>query len=534
MSGLLVALVLLPLSGAVTATVLGSRRAEMCARTGAVATAGSFVLAVALTVAVALGGPVSAVLTSSDGRLVVGLRADQIGVVLLLLVSGVSAVVQSFARRYLRGDAHAVRFFAATGLLTAATAVMVTSATLIGFAVAWTVAGVALCLLLGLYRTVPAARDGVRRTVRVFAIGDVALWLAVLIMTARWGNLDLRRLGDVIPSMTDETGSLTLVACLLVVAAMARSAQVPLQGWLPATLAAPTPVSALLHAGVVNAGGVLLVTMSPIFAAAPVAMYLAFAVGGVTAVYGTLLMLVKPDIKGALAHSTMGQMGFMIMTCGLGWFAAAVFHLVAHGMYKAALFLGSGSAIQGHVRHRTAPPLPAVPRATLVTLAPFAVLLPAAALLGAAAVLPAPIGGIDAEALLVFAWASGVWLTWGWLRRHPTPAGALVAVPVLAVVGACYVGLVGKVTGFLAPALAGTPDAGASPWLLAVVLAVMAAVTAVRYAPSGPGFIRELHKVLYVRALSRGHVTARPRPGLRRGRGFESAGLARLAPEVGR
>src|SRR4029079_4545440 len=116
-----------------------------------------------------------------------------------------------------------------------------------------------------------------------------------------------------------------VIAVLIVVAALSRSAQIPFHRWLPATLAAPTPVSALLHAGVVNGGGVLLVKLSVL--STPPAAGIVIAAGTASMAYGAVLMLVKPDIKGALAYSTMAQMGFMMLTCGLGLWAAAVIHL---------------------------------------------------------------------------------------------------------------------------------------------------------------------------------------------------------------
>ncbi|MBA2349286.1 MAG: sodium:proton antiporter, partial [Solirubrobacterales bacterium] len=356
MSPLLVLLVALPLLGGLLAALTGPAREQLAGRVGTALTGVAFLLGVLLAAAVLADGPVSAVFERADGRAVGGLYADRLSAVLVLLVCAVSGVVQAFAQRYLRADPRAGRFFAATGLLTAATLALVTSATLIGLAIAWSLAGLALLALLGLYAELPAAREGVRRTARAFALGDLALWAAVVVALFTWGNLDLRSLGAQLPRIADDELALAVVACGLVIAALARSAQLPFGRWLPATLAAPTPVSALLHAGVVNAGGVLLVRLAPLFGASQVATHLAFAAGAATALYGTSLMLVKPDVKGGLAHSTMGQMGFMIMVCGLGAFAAVIFHLVAHGMYKATLFLGSGAAVGGHVRHAKAPP----------------------------------------------------------------------------------------------------------------------------------------------------------------------------------
>lgn len=515
MSLVLVAIVALPALAALT----GALGAERAGRVEAVVTGVTFALALSLAVHVAFEGPVSALVERGDGRAVAGLYADRVAVVLLLLVCGVSAMVQAFATRYLRGDARAGRFFAATGLLTAATAAMVTSATLTGLAAAWTLAGVALCLMLGMYSGLAAAREGVRRTVRAFVIGDAALWVAVAIATASWGDLDLRRLGVQAPGLVADSTVLALVACLLVVAALARSAQVPLQRWLPATLAAPTPVSALLHAGVVNAGGVLLVRLSPLFGASRPATHLAFFAGAATVLYGTALMLAKPDIKGALAHSTMGQMGFMIMTCGMGAFAAAIFHLVAHGMYKATLFLGSGAAVHRHVRHVKAPPVrPLRPSACAAAML-FAVAGPAAALLAVTAVLHPHMGGrTGSGALLVFAWASGAWASWGWLRRHPSQGGALAALAAILIAAPAYVALLRGVTGFLAPALTGAGQATAAPWLLAVVVAVMAGMTLIRLTPPGHARLGGLHKTLYVLALSAGHAVGGTRRGRSRGR----------------
>ena len=160
----------------------------------------------------------------------------------------------------------------------------------------------------------------------------------MLAATATRGNVDLRAGGSFDGPLVPVLG------VLVVLAALSRSAQVPFHRWLPATLAAPTPVSALLHAGVVNAGGILIIRMAPL-ATDDLARALTIVAGAATMAYGAAVMIVKPDVKGALAHSTTAQMGFMILTCGLGLWAAAVIHLVAHGFYKATLFLSSGSAV---------------------------------------------------------------------------------------------------------------------------------------------------------------------------------------------
>ena len=502
MSALLVLIVALPALAAVFCTVAGAGRAANVPRASALAAAAAFLCAVGLAIDVSLRGPVSAVISGTGGHQVLGLYADRITVVLLLLVCGVSAVVQNFARGYLHGDLRAGRFFAGTSLLTAATAAMVSAASLVGLGVAWTLAGVALCLLLNMYAGLPAARQGVRRTALAFAIGDGALWTAIALALLEWGNLDLRRLEHQAGTLAGRPALLGVFACLILVAALARSAQLPLQRWLPATLAAPTPVSAILHAGVINAGGVLLVRLSPLIGRSGPASTLMFCSGGATVIYGTALMLAKPDIKGALAHSTMGQMGFMIMTCGLGAFAAAIFHLVAHGMYKATLFLGSGGAVHRQVRHAKAPPRAGGTRASRALAALLAALLGGAAVLGAAAVLHPHVGGRSGSGgLLVFAWATAAAGAWGILQR---PLGTATRIGGLALVGLAswaYVGWLRMFTSFLSSDLGGLGQHPAPPWLLGVVVGPLALLALLRLAGG-----RRAHDTLYVLALSAGHV----------------------------
>ena len=500
MSALLPLLVGIPALGALVISTRGGRMLRL----GPVASAASFVLAGALAVQVASRGEISAAVTGPSGKLVAGLSADRVSALLLPLVCGVSSVVQAFSLRYLNGDGVARSFFVCAGLLTSATAAMITAASLIGLALAWSLSGLALCLLLGLYGGLPAAAQGVRRTATSFLVGDAALWAAVILATVTWGNIDLRTLSAHSSQLAGRHTAVGLVACLLVIAAAARSAQLPLQGWLPSTLAAPTPVSALLHAGVVNGGGILLVRLSPLFGASRLAGTAAFLTGAATLLYGTQLMLVKPDVKGALAHSTMGQMGFMIMTCGIGAFAAVIFHLVAHGMYKATLFLGSGSAVHRSERHAKTPPRVLGAGLRPGSSAALAVATPALGLALAVALLNPALSGVRGSiAMVVFAWATGVRLAWGWLARASSP-GRVAAMAGLACAGAiAYVGVLEAVTGFLAPSLAGAGAESASPWLLAPVVGLLAAGALLRWAPSALG---ELGKDLYVLALGRGHV----------------------------
>lgn len=504
MSVLLLLSVLLPGLAVLLGLAAGKRRGGQVARFGVALNLLALAAALVLFAVVWIDAPVSAVV-ESGGEAVFGLEANRITSMLLILVLGVSAVVQAFAGRYLRGDVQETRFFNGANLLTFATALMVTSVTLIGLAVAWTVAGISVILLLAMYSGFPAAREGVRRTTRIFIAGDIALWAAVVVATIEWGSLDLRTLGQSGPDLSGGGLVLVVVACLLVVAAMARSAQVPLQSWLPATLAVPTPVSALLHAGVVNAGGILLVRMSPVFGASSEATHLAFFIGAATTVYGTALMLSKADVKGALAHSTMGQMGFMIMTCGLGAYAAAIFHLFAHGMYKATLFLGSGAAVHSHVRHRKSPPSATRSRTAVAASILVAAIVPAVAL-AVFAELFYPERSSGSNALLLFAWATGALVIYGWMGRHRSVSGAVAGAGLVTLAGGAYVLLLSSVTEFLASALAGAGYEVVSPWwVVALFAAILLAGLATRARPDG--WIGEIRKTAYVNALGAGQVT---------------------------
>ena len=493
LGGVLAAVVVAPVLVATLALTPVRYRPRLLGRLGAVSAGVGFAGAAVLAAGAA---------TSHYGSFAVsvfGIGTDRLAVVLLLLVFGVSAIVQTFALRYLSGDSRMTWFTAGAGLLTSASAGLMAATTTVALAACWTLAGAALCLLLGMYRELPAARDGVRRAAKAFLVGDLALWAAVGIVKLQWGVHEIRDL-----DARQVTGPVAvLVGLLIVTAALSRAAQLPFHRWLPATLAAPTPVSALLHAGVVNAGAVLLIRFSPLVTA-DLARGVTIVAGAATMVYGAVIMLVKPDIKGGLAHSTMAQMGFMTLTCGLGLWAAAVFHLVAHGFYKATLFLSSGSAISYRRRQAFAPPAQQLARRRLALNAIPAVLLPLLAL--AVAVIVAPLGSAGdpaTHALLLFAWVSAAAALWGWLKRRPTPSGVALAAAVLMPIAVVYVTLIDTISRFLAPALPATGVNAATTWLIAAAaLVVLGCLAALRRAT----IPRRLQHVLYTRALSAGHI----------------------------
>jgi len=182
-------------------------------------------------------------------------------------------------------------------------------------------------------------------TLVIHKLGDIPLFLALGILFTKLGTLSLSESFSRLGEISSETFLLEGVALLIVLSAFIKSAQIPFHLWLPYTMEGPTPVSALMHAGIVNAGGFLINRFAPVFYYVDLSFHLAFLVGLLTAVLGSILMLVQSDIKKALGYSTVGQMGYMIMEAGVGAFALAIYHLIAHGIFKATLFMNSGSII---------------------------------------------------------------------------------------------------------------------------------------------------------------------------------------------
>lgn len=405
---------------------------------------------------------------------------DPLAGLMLVLVGGVTLTVQSYALRQLRGAGGARATTALLGIAATAGAVFVSAESLLAMAAAWTVAGVAFLGVLAAHRALPSGRDALRRAATAFAIADVALWAAVV--------LDLT-------GAQPGSGAGDLAALLLVVAAAARAAQLPLQGWLVTTIAAPTPVCAFLHAGVVNAGGILLLRQQELLTASTAAMGAAIGIGAVTMLGAAVAMATRSDVKGILACSTSAQMGFMLLTCGIGAWAATVIHIVGHAMYKAASLLGAGSAIAAHARRRAVPAAPAQ-RRTPARDAVIAAAAPAAGLAAIATLMPE---GKSTAALLIFAWLTGAAALWSALRRANRPGEQTLAAAAAAAASAAYLAAASGLATLLAlPSAAGHPAA----WLALVPLAAAGLALA---AWSRGGSLRDR---LYIRAMRLG--TPRP------------------------
>jgi NAD(P)H-quinone oxidoreductase subunit 5 len=332
--------------GLARAARLGASGSRIATATGAAA---AFVLAVGSAWALAWHGPSSAVLVHLPGPgsqpLALGVYVDGLTVLMLLTVTLIGAVVTRYAVRSLDGDPGQARFSQWIAFTSSAVLLLVVSDNLLVFFAAWLATSHGLHRLLTYYADRPAAMLAARSKLLVTRLGDAFLLAAVVLVYHAFGSL---RLSEVLPRAGElEVGGPEAfgIASLLVLAAMAKSAQLPFHAWLPDSMETPTPVSALMHAGIINAGGFLLIRLSPVLVASPAALGGLALGGAATALFGSVVLSSQTDVKRKYAWSTVSQMGFMMLQCGLGAFAAAALHLVGHAFYKGHAFLAAGSAV---------------------------------------------------------------------------------------------------------------------------------------------------------------------------------------------
>lgn len=270
------------------------------------------------------------------------LNVDRLATVMVSLVAFIAICVAAFASRYLKGDSQYRPFFVRLVLLVLSVSVMVSADHLALLFVAWCAGNLLLVRLMVHKPEWSAARASGWLAMKNFAAGAFFVWFAFFMFYAATGETGIQA---VMVKMAGSPLALPALA-LLLAGAMTQSAIWPFHKWLISSLNSPTPVSAVMHAGLVNGGGFLLARFAPLYLAHPGMLDVLFVIGLVSAMLGTLWKLMQSDVKRMLACSTMGQMGFMMLQCGLGLFGAAVAHLVWHGMFKAYLFLSSGGAAQ--------------------------------------------------------------------------------------------------------------------------------------------------------------------------------------------
>ena len=298
------------------------------------------------------------------GLVGLSVRLDAVSAAMLLLVTFVGWVVLRYSSTYLDGEARQGAFTGWLCLTLASVMLLVLAGNLVQLAVAWIATSLSLHRLLLFYPNRIAAHRAARKKFLTARVADVALIGAVVLLALRYQTTDIATI--LAAARLADGGTLAVAAAaLLAIAAMLKSAQFPTHGWLTEMMETPTPVSALLHAGVINAGGFLLIRFADVMLLAPTVLAILVMVGGLTALFGSLVMLTQPAVKTSLAWSTVAQMGFMTLECGLGLFPLALLHLVAHSLYKAHSFLASGGAVERVAAQRRPGPV-AIPNAEAV------------------------------------------------------------------------------------------------------------------------------------------------------------------------
>lgn len=279
---------------------------------------------------------------------------DRLSITLIALVVFIGVCVGSFAYRYLKGDTHYRLFFIRLAALIGSVMIMVSADHLLLLLVAWCLSNGLLVRLMIHKTNWKAAKAAGLLATKNFIWGAVCVASAFILFYTETGETSIQALVHQ-PTLYSTT---LLALGLLLMGAMTQSAIWPFHRWLLSSLNSPTPVSAIMHAGLINGGGFLLARFAPLYLKNPALLTVLVVLGLCTALLGTLWKLMQPDVKRMLACSTMGQMGFMVVQCGLGLFPAAVAHLVWHGLFKAYLFLSSGSAAQEKRVDQGYPPSP--------------------------------------------------------------------------------------------------------------------------------------------------------------------------------
>ena len=355
-------IVFLPLGGALIAglfgRVIGPRPSEI------VTTALLMIAAVLSWVAfvqVGFAGETARVplfrwITSGDLDTAWALRIDTLTAVMLVVVTTVSALVHLYSIGYMHEDDSRPRFFSYLSLFTFAMLALVTSDNLVQMFFGWEGVGLASYLLIGFWYKKPSANAAAIKAFVVNRVGDFGFALGIFALFAVFGTISLDAIFAAAPGEVGKTiefvgyqvDTLTLIALLLFMGAMGKSAQFLLHTWLPDAMEGPTPVSALIHAATMVTAGVFMVArLSPVFELAPTALNVVVFIGALTAFFAATVGLVQNDIKRVIAYSTCSQLGYMFVACGVGAYSAGIFHLFTHAFFKALLFLGAGSVIHG-------------------------------------------------------------------------------------------------------------------------------------------------------------------------------------------
>ena len=278
------------------------------------------------------------------------LQVDQLTVIMLLTVSFVGLLIHIYSIGYMEHDGGYYRYFSYLNLFMFFMLTLVLGANLAVMFVGWEGVGLCSYLLIGFWFHKKSAADAGKKAFITTRVGDLAFMVGILLAFWTFGSLTYTTMFQHAAAMQPDTmahaGALTGIAVLLFIGAIGKSAQLPLYVWLPDAMEGPTPVSALIHAATMVTAGVYMVArMNPVYSRAPIAMLLVAVVGGITAFFAATIALMQTDIKKVLAYSTVSQLGYMFLGCGVGAYAAGIFHLMTHAFFKGLLFLTAGSVI---------------------------------------------------------------------------------------------------------------------------------------------------------------------------------------------
>lgn len=280
---------------------------------------------------------------------IAGLQVDPLSVIMILVVSGVGFLIHVYSVGYMHDDDGFYRYFTYLNLFTFSMLLLVLANNFLLMFIGWEGVGLCSYLLIGFWFEKKSASDAGMKAFIVNRVGDFGFILAIMLIFVTFNTIDFTDVFHAAPEQL-QTGSFiaTMITLLLFVGAVGKSAQIPLYTWLPDAMEGPTPVSALIHAAtMVTAGVYMVVRCNVLYTLSPFALTVVAVIGGATALFAATIGLAQNDIKRVLAYSTVSQIGYMFLACGVGAYITGIFHLVTHSFFKALLFLGSGSVIHG-------------------------------------------------------------------------------------------------------------------------------------------------------------------------------------------
>ncbi len=280
----------------------------------------------------------------------IGMHATTMGLIMLVVVSFIGLIVIQFSRHYLAGESRQLYFFRWVQLTLASVALVVISNNMLLFWLAWVAISLSLHQLLMFYPERPRAALAAHKKFLFARLAEILLMVAFILLYIEHQTLALSEILSHYQPNVELSFISQLAALFIAAVALIKCAQLPVHGWLIQVVESPTPVSAMLHGGIINLGGFLLISFSPIFMQASAAQWLVLIVAGLSTVLAALIMMTRVSIKVRLAWSTCAQMGLMLVECALGLYELALLHLVAHSCYKAHAFLSSGSEVERHLQ----------------------------------------------------------------------------------------------------------------------------------------------------------------------------------------